>query len=252
MKIQVISTVMSHIDNLIIRNVPVSSTILELSDSSLAIVDTGMAGNRGLLEELDELGYAPGDFSLVLNTHLHTDHMGGNRLFTNARILISRRELAYENYFAGIMGACDNPLDVLRSMGRCVAHTTHQLARDLKDLVQQYPVSELVGDNKQIEYYEDEPDLPDSISLLSVPGHSIDSRAVLVQGRSRRLAAVGDALFHRDLWRGAAMGGIHYDENLFYQHARYLAGLSDIVVPGHDRPYDGLTGQYLREECFFI
>lgn len=243
---------MSNTDNLIIRNVPVSSTIVELNDSSLAIIDTGMAGNRDLLDELDELGCAPGDFSLVLNTHLHTDHIGGNRLFTNARIIISRRELSFENYFAGIMQECDQPLETLRSMGRCVDHTTPQLAWDLKCLVQKYTATELVGDEEQIEYYEDEPDLPQSISWLSVPGHSVDSRVIMVQGRRRRAASVGDALFHRDLWRGTAMDGIHYDEKLFQRHAQRLARLPDIIIPGHDRVFDGLTGKYLKEDVFFI
>ena len=60
MKIAVIVTVVSDSDNLIIRNVPVSSTVVELSDGTLAIIDTGMADNPQLAEELKDLGIAPG------------------------------------------------------------------------------------------------------------------------------------------------------------------------------------------------
>jgi glyoxylase-like metal-dependent hydrolase (beta-lactamase superfamily II) len=70
---------MNNIDNLLVRGVPVTSTIVEFDDHSLAIIDTGMADNSELLEHLREMGYQPSDFSIVLNTHLHPDHIGGNR-----------------------------------------------------------------------------------------------------------------------------------------------------------------------------
>ena len=60
MKIAVMVTVVNDSDNLIIRNVPVSSTVVEFSDGNLAIIDTGMADNPQLAEELEDLGIVPG------------------------------------------------------------------------------------------------------------------------------------------------------------------------------------------------
>jgi len=74
----------------------VRSTIIEFPDNYLAIIDTGMADNLGLVDELAQLGYCPADFDLVINTHLYWDHIGKNMLFKNARICISRREYEYE------------------------------------------------------------------------------------------------------------------------------------------------------------
>ncbi len=252
MKIDLITTVLHNTDNLIIRDVPVSSTIVELGGHNLAIIDTGSPGNLDLLEQLAELGYTPADFKLVFNTHLHTDHIGGNRLFTQARILISRRELQYEKDFAEKLYGSDDPVAALRLMGRHVDNTTHKIAWDLKNLVMKYPVDTLIGDERQIEFYEDIPDLPGFISLLQVPGHSIDCRAVLVQGLTRRVLAAGDALYHRDLWREVPIMGIHYNDNLFRQNVEYIAKIPDIIIPGHDRAFDNITGQYLQEDCLLI
>jgi glyoxylase-like metal-dependent hydrolase (beta-lactamase superfamily II) len=252
LKIDLITTVLHNTDNLIVRDVPVSSAIVELDHHGLAIIDTGSPGNIDLVQQLAGFGYAPSDFKLVLNTHLHTDHIGGNRLFTQARILISRRELQYERDFAGKLCENDDPVAALRSMGRYVDNTTQKMAWDLKNLVTEYPVETLIGDEMQIEFYEDIPDLPGFISLLPVPGHSIDSRAVIMQGLTRRVVAVGDALYHRDLWREVPIIGIHYNDDLFLRNVERIAKFQDIIIPGHDRAFDNITGQYLREDYLII
>ncbi len=252
MKIETITSVMHDTDNLIIRDVPVSSTIVDIPGYGLTIIDTGSPGNQDLQEELNQLGYTPADFSLVINTHLHVDHIGGNRLFTNARILISRQELEFENNFARILGESDDPLAALNAMGRFMDESSHELARHLIELIKEYPTAALIGEQAQIEFFEDEPDLPKIISLLQVPGHSIDSRAVLLQGKIRRAVAAGDALYHRDLWRNDTMAALHYNAGQFQQNAEKIACLPDIIIPGHDRVFDNLTGQYLRDDYLTI
>jgi N-acyl homoserine lactone hydrolase len=65
----------------------------------LVVVDTGMLDS---IPELDE-AYSPtivpltehldvGDVALVVNTHLHFDHCGGNRLFPGTPIYVQRTE----------------------------------------------------------------------------------------------------------------------------------------------------------------
>jgi hypothetical protein len=56
-RIATIMTIMNNADNLIVRGVPVTSTILEFDDGSLAIIDTGIADNSDLLEQLDDMRY---------------------------------------------------------------------------------------------------------------------------------------------------------------------------------------------------
>ena len=252
MKIHTTVTLVHDTDNLIIRDVPVSSTLVELPGDCLVIIDTGMAGNPQLLQWLNELGYKPEDVNLVINTHLHQDHVGGNRLFTNARILISRRELEYEAALNRLLQEASDPAATVRSLGRQVPQDGERLLWDLKRLAQEFPTPSLVGDPVQLEYFENEPSLPKPISLINVPGHSIDTRAILLQGRYRQALATGDALYHRDLWKGVQIMGIHYDEALFRQNAERIARFRGIIIPGHDHAYNNVTGKYLPDDSFSL
>ncbi|HNX91958.1 MAG TPA: MBL fold metallo-hydrolase [Syntrophomonas sp.] len=248
MKIVMITTVLNKTEHMILRDVPVSSTIIELSDHSLAIVDTGAPDNPDLEEQLSELGYAPSDFKLVLSSHLHLDHIGGHQLFNNARIIVSRQELEYENVLRGMLQDSSDPVALLRSLGRNIAPGTESLAWDIKSLSEEYSAAKLLSHNKQIEFYEDNPILPDYITHLEVPGHSVGSRAIMVHGKKRNVIICGDALYHRDLWRQDLLAGLHYDEDLFRRNAEYISRFPDIIIPGHDRGFDNLTQQYLEDD----
>ena len=53
-------------------------------DEKLALVDTGVAGHFDVITAgLAELGKTPADVDLIINTHEHPDHAGGNGLFAN-------------------------------------------------------------------------------------------------------------------------------------------------------------------------
>jgi len=65
--------------------------------AGLVLVDTGMIDSR---PEFDDMSPAPHpeniprDVACVINTHLHFDHCGGNRLFPGVPIHVQARELA--------------------------------------------------------------------------------------------------------------------------------------------------------------
>ena len=252
MKIHTTVTLVHDTNNLIIRDIPVSSTVVELPGERLAIIDTGMVGNPQLPAWLQELGYNPADVSLVINTHLHQDHVGGNRLFTNARILVSRRELVYEADFNQLLQETGDPIATLRSLGRLVHESDDRLAWDWKRLAEQYPTPSLVGDRAQLEFLEDEPSLPPQISFIRVPGHSIDSQAILLQGSCRTALVTGDALYHRDLWREVPFVGINYSDEMYRKNAERIARFPGIIIPGHDHAFCNMNGRYLQEDSFSL
>jgi len=92
------------------------------SEDGLILVDTGngdklspkvreqlgLNGDRRLLGELEQVGYKPEDVKIVINSHLHGDHCGGNTFldgdgrlmptFPNATYLVQRLELADATY----------------------------------------------------------------------------------------------------------------------------------------------------------
>ena len=64
------------------------------------LVDTGMtelhpavADMDPLIRPLNEQDFDLGSIDMVVNTHLHYDHVGGNRLFAGKPIYVQRREL---------------------------------------------------------------------------------------------------------------------------------------------------------------
>jgi len=97
-------------------------SLLIESDDGLILVDTGhgmklpakrreqlgLTGQRCLLDELADLGYHADDVRMVINTHLHADHCGGNTVldaegrltpaFPTATYVVQRLELADATY----------------------------------------------------------------------------------------------------------------------------------------------------------
>jgi glyoxylase-like metal-dependent hydrolase (beta-lactamase superfamily II) len=71
-----------------------SSTIsLVVSADKKVIVDTGSSADTKLLREaLRAASVRPDEVDMVVNTHLHMDHIGGNSLFQNARFYAHRLE----------------------------------------------------------------------------------------------------------------------------------------------------------------
>lgn len=63
---------------------------------------------------LGELGVRPEDVGLVINSHLHWDHCGGNRRFTHCPILVQRAELGFARAPSGPVqgGYMANHIDV--------------------------------------------------------------------------------------------------------------------------------------------
>ena len=59
------------------------------SDFDHILVDTGIGGSKDYLSsQLSEIGLALEDIDLIVNTHCHYDHVGGNYLFPNAKVAI--------------------------------------------------------------------------------------------------------------------------------------------------------------------
>ena len=78
---------------------------LVLAGGHAVLVDTGVGDDsalvekrfrprrRSVAEQLAEHGVLLADISTVINSHLHYDHCGNNRLFPNADIVVQSREL---------------------------------------------------------------------------------------------------------------------------------------------------------------
>jgi N-acyl homoserine lactone hydrolase len=144
--------------------------------AGLVLVDTGMIDSRPELDR--EWGpvphgeVIPREVVCVINTHLHFDHCGGNRLFPGVPIHVQARELAE--------------------------------ARSIAD----YTVREWVDfDGATYVEHEGEAEVMPGIRLLPTPGHSLGHQAVLVETEGGLNVLGGDIAYSfRELGLGQTEG----------------------------------------------
>lgn len=118
-------------------------------------------------------GFRPDDVHLVINTHLHFDHAGGNTVrdadgrlrpaFPNARYLVQRGEYEY---------ACNANE---RTTASYFPHNYEPLL-----------------ETGQMELVEGEPEVLPGIRLLRTPGHTPYHQSVLLEDGDERLCFLGD------------------------------------------------------------
>jgi len=130
--------------------------------------------NDPLTESLAKEGVKPGDIDLVINTHLHFDHAGGNtRLvdgravpaFPNAKYIVQKAELEHAM----------RPTE--RDRASYYAH----------DFV---PVT----DAGQWHFLEGDTEILPGISVVKIPGHNLNIQGVQIRGGGRELMYVSDLL----------------------------------------------------------
>ncbi len=156
-----------HVADLLVEGgvMPVYVHIIDHPDARV-LVDTGMtdlhpavvAAFDPRLYPLSSHGFDIAGIDIVVNTHLHADHCGGNHLFAGRRIYVQRREL-------------DD------------ARSEHD-----------YTIREWV-DAPGVRYVpvDGEHDLLPGIRLLPAPGHTPGTQVVVVQAGGRPVVVCGDA-----------------------------------------------------------
>jgi N-acyl homoserine lactone hydrolase len=143
--------------------------------AGLVLVDTGIIDLRPEIEDMSptpHLENLPRDVACVINTHLHYDHCGGNRLFPGVPIHVQARELAD--------------------------------ARSLED----YTIREWVDfDGANYVEHEGEVELLPGIRLLPAPGHTDGHQVVVVETASGTNVLGGDVgTSFRELGSGTTEG----------------------------------------------
>ena len=79
-----------------------STSTLVLTEGHHILVDTSSRQQRApLLQGLEEAGLRPEDIDILVNTHLHADHIGNNDLFASA-VKIARSEECPDASFISI------------------------------------------------------------------------------------------------------------------------------------------------------
>jgi|SRR5215471_10557363 len=127
-----------------------------------------------LVNSLHRTGIQPDDIDLVINTHLHFDHAGGNTrmeggravpTFRNARYVVQKSELE------------------------------HALQPSERDRASYFPDNyRPISDTGQWNLVDGDAEILPGISVACIPGHNASIQAVMLRGGGKSLAFVADLL----------------------------------------------------------
>jgi N-acyl homoserine lactone hydrolase len=154
---------------------------------------------------LGELGVRSEDIRLVINSHLHWDHCGGNRLFPHCPVLVQRAELAFARAPSGPVqgGYMANHFDV--------------------------PVSykALDGDTE----------VAPGVQVLATHGHTPGHQSVCVDLAASRVVLCADAAYAYDTLERRLLSANVWNPAQTLASIERLRGLAEggaTVLPGHE------------------
>ena len=157
---------------------PVYAHVIQHPDARV-LVDTGMTELHPAVADMDprlmplsEQDFDVGGIDVVVNTHLHFDHCGGNRLFAGRPIYVQRQEL--------------------------------EDARTQDD----YTIREWVdAPGVRYEAIDGELELFPGLRIVPAPGHTRGSQVVVVETGGRPVVVGGDvAVWHGELDESSTEG----------------------------------------------
>jgi N-acyl homoserine lactone hydrolase len=146
------------------ERMPVYVHVIDHPDARI-LVDTGMtelhpalADLKPCLHPLDKQNFDVSRIDIVINTHLHVDHCGGNHLFAGKPIYVQRREL-----------------------------------EDARSNSEEYPLRDWV-DAPGVTYreVEGEHEVLPGIRLVPAPGHTAGMQVVVIETGGQPIVVGGD------------------------------------------------------------
>jgi glyoxylase-like metal-dependent hydrolase (beta-lactamase superfamily II) len=161
------------------------------------------AADQKIEAALRRLGLRCEDIDLVVNTHLHWDHCGGNGRFRRAEFIVQEEEL--------------------------------RMARDPLPLHAGGYSSEAVGQTR-FTTVKGDAGIAEGVSVVFTPGHSTGMQGVLVQAETSKYFICGDtvSLFECLAKDPPLVGAIYVDLRDYYASLRKIVKLGAVVLPGHD------------------
>lgn len=169
-----------------------------------------------LEKQLAGLGLRPDDIDVVVNTHLHWDHVGGNRLFPRARFFMPADDIPY---------ALEAPAwapHFFPGMRDCVVDVADRLTAVRGEVM-----------------------LDDNVRIVQLGGHTPGSMVPLVKTGVGVVALTGDIICKYENWENNWIGPAGNIWNLGELMKAFdtLRLRADVVIPGHDwRVFDRHPG----------
>ena len=192
---------------------PVRPLLVRTDDGNI-LLDTGIGDipeklsryypvrrDSNLKDSLAAEGLSPGDISMIINTHLHFDHAGNNRMFSKAEIFAQRLELDFAR----------NPPRFLRG----------GYFRDFFE-------------TPNLRTVEGEREIADGIKVIPTPGHTAGHQSVVLEIGQKRYVYTGDVSPVRENWETGIPVGILLDPMAATESLERCKGLGALPIFSHD------------------
>ncbi len=149
---------------------------------------------------LARLGLTPSDIAVVVNSHFHFDHVGGNKFFPHAKKLCHKAEIA--------QAAHPQPFEVLGYSDLSFSVETAEARNQAAQIV---PGS--TAQNSRFETIDgDEVTLAPGLRLFYTPGHAIGHYSLMVEFSGRRpLLFTVDASYTKKSLEMLCQSSFHID-----------------------------------------
>ncbi len=180
--------------------------------------------DQTVLAQLDKLGVRPSDVTRIINSHLHIDHVGGNKHFPDAPIVVHMKEyegaknpypFEYQSYSDL---SFDPELHRLNFIGD----------RDILKRAGTVEEEPAARRSPKYEFIEGDIELAEGLWLYEVPGHSVGQVCMVVElaGRKPMLFTADSAHQPRHL-EEMIVPGFHVDAGQTYRSLERLKVLRD-------------------------
>jgi 4-pyridoxolactonase len=217
------SDVLWHIDVGTPVRFPVYSVLIDHPDG-LIMYDTGydldhvnrvlpfelpeQTEGQNLTAQLKLAGYEPEQVNYVINSHFHFDHVGGNRILTEATTLVSKEELRHAQV--------PEPFERL----------------GYSDLTFDFP-------GVKYETVTGDIEIADGVWLFETPGHTAGHYSLLVQlDDAPSMLFAGDACYTFENLNREIVAGFHLDPTASVDSIRRLKRLAKThgaqIYPSHE------------------
>lgn len=167
---------------------------------SLTLIDSGAGIDDSLIKSIEKLGFNPKNIKMIINTHTHWDHIGGNKRLQE----ISGCKIAIHENGISLLEREQWPHGLKIEVGRV----------DIK-----------LKDNDRINVGKCE------IKVIHTPGHSPDSICLFMEYEGRRVLFSGDTA---QAWGQLGVMDIETDFKAYKKSLEKLANHRiDVLLPGH-------------------
>jgi 4-pyridoxolactonase len=203
---------------------PVYSVLLQFDDGRNMLFDTGydlehvlkvlpfekpeQNREQTIPAQLAMCGLKPEDIDIVVNSHFHFDHVGGNKYLTSAQILVHKDELRH--------ALVPEPFERL----------------GYSDLSFNF-------DKSKYKFISGEYEIAPGVTLIETPGHTVAHYSLLVEmENSPAMLFAGDAAYTYKALNAEAIAGFHFDPSASIDSLRKLAYIGRTrgaeIYPSHE------------------